>query len=123
MNDIETLQEMYRQLHTASIEKDVDHIRPLLADDYCLIHMTGMRQPGEEYIASVLDGTLNYYRADHDSIDVRFIDEENAVVDGKSKVNAAVFGGGKHTWRLRQVLKAKKVDGTWKFTESSASTY
>ncbi len=123
MSDIAILQDMYRELHAASISKDAERIRPLLAEDYCLIHMTGMRQPGEEYISSVLDGTLNYYRAEHDSIDVKLVDNENAIIDGKSQVNAAVFSGGKHTWRLRQILKAKKINGIWKFVESTASTY
>ncbi len=123
MNDIEILQNMYKELHEASIEKNAEKIKLLLAPKYVLIHMTGMRQTGEEYISSVLDGTLNYYNSVHDSIDVKLIGDEDALIDGKSRVNAAVFGGGRNTWRLRQKLKAKKLNGEWKFMESRASTY
>ncbi len=65
MSDITILQDMYRELHAASVAKDADRIRSLLAEDYCLIHMTGMRQPGEEYISSVTDGTLKWNNLGH----------------------------------------------------------
>ena len=65
-----------------------------------------------------MDGTLNYYSATHEEIQVQ-LDGDTAVLTGRSKVTAAVFGGGKHTWRLQ--LVKKKVE--WKFTLSSASTY
>ncbi|KIR03646.1 hypothetical protein P261_02461 [Lachnospiraceae bacterium TWA4] len=49
--------------------------------------------------------------------------ENHAKLDGKSMVNAAVFGGGKHTWRLRQRIQLTKKDTGWKITEAVASTY
>jgi hypothetical protein len=55
-----------------------------------------------EFIAAVQDGTLNYYTADHDEINVK-IDGNHATLVGKSRVNAAVYGGGRHTWRLQQI--------------------
>lgn len=116
--------QLYRDLCEFSMKKDADGIRSLLAPDYVLMHMTGMRQPAEEYIAAVLDGTLNYYSTDHDSIDVDIAaDGRSAHIRGRSRVNAAVFGGGRHTWRLQQDLTAVKRDGRWLLTESRASTY
>jgi len=41
----------------------------------------------------------------------------------KSLVNAAVYGGGRHTWRLQMKSKLAKNDGRWQFVESKASTY
>ena len=96
----------------------------VLADDYALIHMTGMRQSRRAYIAAVCDGTLNYYSTEHDSIDVRIApDGEHAAIRGRSRVNAAVFSGGRHRWRLQQDLKAEKRGGKWLLVESRASTY
>ena len=106
------------------MRKDAASIRSLLAPDYVLVHMTGMRQSKRAYIAAVLDGTLNYYSAEHDSIDVYIApDGERATICGRSRVSAAVFGGGRHTWRLQQELKAEKRDGAWLLVESRASTY
>ena len=42
---------------------------------------------------------------------------------GKSRVNAAVYGGTRHTWRLRMDSQLRKIDGEWKITLSKASTY
>ena len=122
--DEETLRAMYRALSDASMRKDAAAIRALTAPDYVLVHMTGMRQSGEDYIAAVTDGTLNYYSTEHDSIDVHVsADGIHATIRGRSRVNATVFGGGRHTWRLQQDLKAEKRNGTWLLTESRASMY
>ncbi len=124
MADEETLRKMCCDLCDASMRKDAAAIRALLAPDYVLVHMTGMRQSREEYISAVTDGMLNYYSTEHESIDVRISpDGAHATVRGRSRVNAAVFGGGRHTWRLQQDLKAEKRSGGWLFTESRASTY
>ena len=116
--------QLYRDLCDASIRKDADAITALLADDYALIHMTGMRQSREEYVEAVWDGTLNYYQAKHEDIEVIVApDGLAASIRGRSRITAAVFGGGRHTWRLQQDLKAVKRDGTWLLLESRASTY
>ena len=96
----------------------------VLADDYALVHMTGMRQSKRAYIDAVIDGTLNYYSVEHESIEVDVAaDGLSANIRARSRVNAAVFGGGRHTWRLQQKLKAVKRDGEWLLIESRASTY
>ena len=124
MTDEETCAQLYRDLCDASMRKDADALAAVLADDYALVHMTGMRQPKRAYIDAVLDGTLNYYSIEHDSIDVKVTPGgETATIRGCSRVNAAVFGGGRHTWRLQQDLRAEKRDGAWLLTESRASTY
>ena len=124
MTDEEACAQLYRDLCDASMRKDADGIAAVLADGYTLVHMTGMRQSKHAYIDAVLDGTLNYYSTEHDSIDVRISpDGEHAAIRGRSRVKAAVFGGGRHTWRLQQDLKAEKRDGEWKLVESRASTY
>lgn len=124
MIDEEQCAQLYRCLSEASVRKDATRMAATLADDYVLVHMTGMRQDKRAYITAVLDGTLNYYSAEHDSIDVLIAaDGVHATVRGRSRVDAAVFGGGRHTWRLQQDLKTEKRNGVWLFTESRASTY
>lgn len=113
---------VYERLLTASIRKDEAGMRDCLAEDYVLVHMTGMRQGKEAYIRAVLDGTLHYYAAETESCTVR-INGDTAVLDGKTVVSAAVFGGGRHTWRLRQRMTLRRIDGTWKIIRSEASTY
>ena len=120
----EACKSLYKRLCECSIAKDVSGLDDVLADDYLLVHMTGMVQSKSDYVEAVLDGTLNYYAIDHDSIDVA-IDptETEARICGKSRVHAAVFGGGKRWWRLRQDVKAINRNGAWQLIESRASTY
>ena len=124
MDDGEALAQLYRNLCAFSISKDAGGLRALFAPEYRLVHMTGMVQSGEEYVAAVLAGTLNYFWSEHDSINVSIApDGVHATICGRTRTNAAVFGGGRHTWRLQQDLEAAKRDGAWILTESRASTY
>ena len=123
MNDeILAITELYKSLWTASINKDIDKLNEILADNYILIHMTGMHQTKEEYINSVINGDLKYYESVHDDIDIK-IDKDKAVLVSKTRILASVFGISKSWWRLRQDITLEKIDGKWKITNSVASTY
>ena len=69
-----------------------------------------------------MDSTLNYYSATHEDMQVK-VNGDTAVLTGRSRVNAAVFGGGKHTWRLQLRFQLVKNNGEWHFAMASASTY
>ncbi len=122
MGDLENIRELYREYWRCMIAKDADSLRGLMAKDYYLLHMTGVKQSAEVFLKGLLDGTFNYYSADHDSIEVT-VDGDRAEMTGKSRVSAAVYGGGKSSWRLRGDFTLRKEDGRWKFTSSKASTY
>jgi len=122
MTDVKQIREQYRRMYDAMIRKDADALSAVLDDSFVLVHMTGMRQPKAAFIQSVLNGTLNYYSAQHENIPVR-VDGDTAELTGQSRVNAAVFGGGRHTWRLQQEIALTKTDGVWRMTRAVASTY
>ncbi|WP_294492109.1 nuclear transport factor 2 family protein [uncultured Ruminococcus sp.] len=104
------------------LNKDRAELERVHDDNFMLVHMTGMRQPKEVYISSIMDGTLNYYSAEHEDIQVE-VKGDTAVLIGKSRVTAAVFGGGKHTWRLQLRFQLMKKNGEWRFALASVSTY
>ena len=122
MTDEKMLQEMYRDYWRCMIQKDEQRLRDLMDEDYYLEHMTGVRQTREEFLAGLRAGTFNYYSAEHDAIEVR-VNDNLAEMIGKSRVTAAVYGGGKKSWRLQGYFTLKKEDGVWKMTSSRASTY
>ena len=122
MEEREVLLELYRQYWQFMIEKNADGLRGMMTADYCLYHMTGVKQSVEEFLRGLQDGTFNYYAAEHDSINVQ-IHGDTAAMVGKSRVLAAVYGGGKHNWRLRGDFTLRKENGRWKFSSSRASTY
>lgn len=122
MNDIETIKELYRKYWQYMIDKDEEGLRSLMSDDYYLMHMTGVRQSADAFLKGLKEGTFNYYSADHDSVEVE-VKGDSARMTGKSRVLAAVYGGGKNCWRLRGDFTLRKEKGTWKMTSSRASTY
>ena len=122
MTDEEKIKELYVSYWQCMIGKDADGLRSLQADDYYLMHMTGVKQDREVFIRGLLNGTFNYYSAEHDGIEVK-IDGDTALMVGKSRVVAAVYGGGKGSWRLQGDFTLRKENGAWKLTSSRASTY
>ena len=122
MKDAEAIKEIYKSYWRCMIDKDEKGLRELMSDDYYLMHMTGVRQSADTFIRGLLDGTFNYYSAEHDEIQVT-VDGDSASMIGKSRVVAAVYGGGKKRWRLRGDFTLRKEGEQWKLTSSSASTY
>lgn len=122
MKEDELIRDLYRKYWQYMIEKNADGLRSLMAEDYYLLHMTGVKQSAEVFLKGLLDGTFNYYAANHDSIEVT-VAGDYATLIGKSRVMAAVYGGGKHSWRLRGDFTLRKENGHWIFSSSSASTY
>ena len=113
---------LYHDMYRAMISKDSTALTEILDDKFVLVHMTGKRQAKTEYINAILDGTLNYYSEEADEISIE-ITADKARLTGKSRVNAAVFGGGRHTWRLQLDIDLIKHDRKWIMTHALASTY
>lgn len=122
MNDREQLAMCYRTMYQGMIRKDAALLDKVLDDSFALLHMTGMRQSKRQYIEAIVNGTLNYYSEQTDAVDITAAGDTARLV-GQSQVGAAVFGGGKHLWRLRLAIDAVKRDGDWYFTGAEASTY
>ena len=122
MTDKEQIIGLYKEMYTAMVKKDRAELERVHDDSFVLVHMTGMRQSKVVYISSIMDGTLNYYSAEHEDMQVE-INGDTAVLTGRSKVTAAVFGGGKHTWRLQLRFQLLKKNDEWRFALASASTY
>ena len=122
MDDKEQIRGLYREYWRCMITKDADGLCGMMTEDYTLLHMTGVKQSAGTFIKGLLDGTFNYYSADHDSIEVS-MNEDQATMTGRSRVMAAVYGGRKSSWRLQGDFTLRKENGNWKFTSSKASTY
>lgn len=118
----ELIEECYRQMYRGMIQKDREILLEILDESFVLIHMTGMRQSKEAFIRAVENGTLNYFSANHQNIEIE-VHGDSAQIIGQSVVNAAVFGGERHTWKLQLKIKLIKRELTWQMLETKASTY
>ena len=122
MNDIQVIQELYRRYWNCMISKDIAGLDEIMSDDYVLAHMTGKHQDKTDFFRSLRSGELNYYSAEHDEITAE-VTGDRATLICKSKVVAAVYGGGKSRWRLRGDFTLCRENGQWKLLSSRASTY
>lgn len=113
----------YERMYQLMISKDVNSLGTMLADSFELIHMTGMHQPKSVYLQSIADGTLNYYSVRTEHLAFDRLGDTSATITGQSRVNAAVFGGGRHTWPLQLRISLELHDGQWIMTRATASTY
>ena len=121
-NDKALLEQTYKEMYSAMIAKDTATLANMLDDSFVLVHMTGMRQAKHDYLRAIANGTLNYYSCDDTRLDIS-ADVANARMTGRSRVSAAVFGGGRHTWSLRLDITLKKRGGRWMMTEIKAGKY
>ena len=122
MDDKELLTQCYHVMYQGMIEKNMELLEKSLDESFVLVHMTGMRQTKNQYMDYIANGTLNYYSEKMEHMEIT-VDGEQARLVGQSRVNAAVFGGGKHVWRLQLSMRAIKKNGRWQMTEAVASTY
>ena len=122
MTDKQQIARLYEDMLKYMIAKDTVSLGGLFSDDSVLVHMTGHRQPKAEYLREIASGVLNYYSAQTDSVEVT-VDGDKARLIGRSRVNAAVYGGGRHTWPLQMDSQLERIAGEWKITWTKASTY
>ena len=122
MTDKGQIEKLYHDMYAAMVKKDRAELERVHDDSFVLVHMTGMRQSKSLYISSIMDGTLNYYSEKTEGLEIA-IDGNHATMTGRSRVNAAVFGGGRHTWPLELRFQLFRRDDGWKLTEARATTY
>ena len=122
MTDQDQITKLYQDMYRAMVQKDRAELERVHDESFVLLHMTGMRQSKQVYIDSIMNGTRNYYTEETEQLDIQ-VNGGKAVMTGRSRVNAAVFGGGKHTWRLQLKFDLIKRPDGWKLTSAQASTY
>lgn len=113
----------YQEMYRAMSQKDSVGMENILDDTFTLMHMTGMHQSKPQFIRAVLDGTLNYYGYRHEEFELVSEDEDTITGIGRTRVEAAVFGGGRNIWRLQQRITLIRRDNKWLISETQASTY
>ena len=58
-----------------------------------------------------------------DTVVLNRVHADDFALTGRSRVTAAVFGDGRHTWHLQLTFQLVKRNGQWMFTNARASTY
>ena len=122
MEEMDSIRPAIQMMFDAMVSKDADSLRNILSDDMRLYHMSGMCQSREDFIGDILDGSLDYHRISIVSMDAD-VKDDHADVCVRTKTDASVYGGQRHTWRLQMDTVMKKRNGRWMATESRASVF
>jgi hypothetical protein len=97
----------------AMVSGDTTAISGMLDDGFVLTHLTGYRQPKDEWLAQMREGRFIYHRMDEVSVAVE-MNGKYARLTAQTQTDSTVSGtrrqGG---WRLQMVQDYAWRDGKW----------
>ncbi len=101
----------YRKSCDAMISKDKSALESLFDENLVFVHMSGKRQTRDEYIAEILDGTLNYFKITDNRIEIR-VEGDSAFLKVTHRLDAKVYGI-RGAWTMRGDFVYRKRNGNW----------
>ncbi len=115
--------EVLRAYHEAMVEARTDLLDQLIAADFHLVHITGYRQPRQEWFGVILRREFDYHRIDVDtrSLEVN-VASDSAMLAGRGIFNATI-NGMKHPWRLQFTMQLARRNGSWIVLSARYSTF
>lgn len=111
----EILDNWERQL-TAMDEADTESLRECFTADAVLVHMTGYRQPLDEWLDGMRRKEFVYHQVIEKSVDVQ-VDGGRAELVGDIVTGYRADGSGQ-AWPLRVVQQFARVNEQWRCVES-----
>lgn len=111
----EILRHWARQL-TAMDSADVDALHECFDGDAVLVHMTGCRQPLDEWLDGIRRREFVYHQVIEKGVDVEVTGDQARLV-GDIITGCRADGSGQ-AWPLHVVQQFTRTDGAWWCTES-----
>ena len=112
-NSKEKLIEIYKFYSQCMIDKNLKDFDNFSNEDFNLTHISVETQPRKGYLADIKTGNLIYYNIIHDDIKVEFKDENNAILYGKSQLDADPYHSGRKIYKVESICDFKFIDGKW----------
>ncbi len=112
----------YRQMNRFMLAAGTRNLKPLLAEDFTLVHMTGYAQPRDEWLAQIDSGRMRYFSSEEDEVAAVKVENHRATLRGRSRVKAKIWGA-QGTWPLQMDIDFVLVNGSWLMQHGVASTY
>src|SRR5688572_18206644 len=88
----DAIKQAEREWATAVVKKDYATLERVMADDVAYTHSDGRLDNKVDYIASLKSGKQTYDAAEHQSIDVRMLGKDVALVRARIRMTAAAGG-------------------------------
>ena len=119
-NDAQEMAALEQALYRAMIERDLETLRSLLADDLWYVHSTGVAESKAEYLAAVAGGRYEYERIARRNVTVQ-VHVETAVARGEVEMSVSAAGEPKRLIRLLFTLLWVKQAGRWRLVIRQAT--
>jgi ketosteroid isomerase-like protein len=109
----DSVKEAEKEWAAAVVKKDYDVLNRVLADDLSYTHSDGRLDTKKDFVGALRSGKQTYAAAEHQSIDVRLISKDVAMVRAKLRMTAAVAGqtATPATFSILRLYRLK--DGQW----------
>ena len=115
------LEREVRNLYSAMLDSDTVAMALLLDEHYSLTHMTGYRQPKQEWLAAIAAGEMRYHSAQETSITVD-VASDTARAIARHVVEATV-NGSRGTWNLQLTTTYARKRNGWLAMQTVATTF
>ena len=105
----------------AMVAGDVDALGALLADGCTLTHMTGYRQPKEEWLADVGSGRMTYHAMEDVEVSID-VSDGLPVLTARTRTEATIWGAH-GTWPLQLRIQFTFECTAWLADDAVASVW
>lgn len=117
-SEVQNIQMAYQERCDAMINKDIQKLDTLLADDLVLHHISGTTQSKEEWLACIADESMKYHNITIESIQAQ-MEDDIASVAYTTTIDAQIYGS-EGTWTLSGTSYYENRDGEWIFVNPPA---
>lgn len=101
----------------AMIEKDINTLSSLMAEDLILVHITGTRQTKQEWLNDIANERMRYFKIETKNLKINKIDDNTATATYQSVITANIYGS-QGTWTLNINQKFSKTEKGWLWVNS-----
>ena len=104
--------------HEAMVATHVADLDAMLEPEYFLIHITGYRQPKQEWLSVLRSDNYDYHQIDVSAKEIQvYLGSKSAVVTGRGVFDATIQG--MHApWRLKFKLELIRGSSGWKLSRA-----
>lgn len=122
-NNRQEIISLLKRYHQAMTGADTSTLEELLDPHYSLVHITGYRQPKEQWYNVIQNREFDYHRIilDESALSISCNGDE-AIVKGNGVFDATI-NGFHSPWRLSFELKIQKRYGEWVIMEALYNSY
>ena len=82
---------MIEKRNKAMIDKDIETMNSLMADDLILVHITGATQTKQEWLAEIANDTMRYFDIEMQNMSIT-VNDSQAIATYTSIIDARILG-------------------------------